>query len=200
MLFYYEVISRDHGRFVKRLLSELPLDVKFRVLTLTDVEREDEALTRDGRLKDERPWKEFLEALEDHEEGDVVCTAVNVPPPTPGGSGDAEATVVVGVNTGDHRLTFDVAGIADVLVVGHRVYCPGTGPRLFDPVPSGRLPDGTIVIGVGDVGCGYASEAVPVVGAYVDVHGTEGLVNGLEGGLASLVKDVKDRVRPPGVG
>ncbi|NPB02198.1 MAG: hypothetical protein GXO28_04735 [Methanopyri archaeon] len=190
------MISRDHGRFVRKVLSEIPLNVKFKVIPLTDVESEDEALTRDGRLREEEPWRRFVHALTEHEEGDVVCTAVNVPPETPKVS--TEATVVVGVNTGNHPTTMNAVRVSDVLVVGRRVYCPGTGPRLFDPVPSGRLPDGTVVVNVEDIGCSYASEAVPVVGAYVEVHGVEGLVKGLEGGLASIARDVKHRVPPPG--
>ncbi len=190
------MISRDHGKFIKKVLSEVPLNVKFKVIPLTDVEREDEALTRDGRLKDEKPWRRFVRALAEHGEGDVVCTAVNVPPETP--NVNTEATAVIGVNTGGHPATMNVVEVSDVLVVGRRVYCPGTGPRLFDPVPSGRLPDGTMVVNVEDIGCSYASEAAPVVGAYVDIHGVEGLVKGLEGGLASIAKDVKNRVPPLG--
>ena len=145
---------------------------------LSKYEREDDALTYDGRLKDEEPWEEFLRRLERESSDTVVATALNVPPAVPGVSPDP--TVVVGVNTGDHPKTLEVAKLADVVVVGRRLYSPGTGPREFDRVRSGRLRDGTVVVDVEDLGLRYASEAVPVIAVLVAEGGVEGLVQDLK--------------------
>ncbi|WP_457614897.1 hypothetical protein [Methanopyrus sp.] len=182
-LLYLDVISRSHADFAKRVIRRLEPKVKVRVECLSKYEREDDALTYDGRLKDEEPWKEFLRRLERESSDTVVATALNVPPDVPDTSPDP--TVVVGVNTGDHPKTLEAAKLADVIVVGRRLYSPDTGPREFDRVRSGKFRDGTVIVDVEDLGLRYASEAVPLIAVLVAESGVEGLVRDLK----------RDRVR-----
>ncbi len=176
-LLYLDVISRSHADFAKRVIRRLEPKVKVRVECLSKYEREDDALTYDGRLKDEEPWKEFLRRLGRESSDTVVATALNVPPDVPDIS--PNPTVVIGVNTGDHPKTLEVAGLADAVVVGRRLYSPSTGPREFSRVRSGRLRNGTVIVDVEDIGLRYASEAVPVIAVLVAENGVDGLIRDL---------------------
>ncbi|WP_456436754.1 hypothetical protein [Methanopyrus sp.] len=177
-MLYLDTISRSHADFAKRVIRRLEPKVEVRIECLSKYEQEDDALTYDGRLKDEKPWKEFLRRLRSESSNTVVATALNVPPDVPDVSPDP--TVVVGVNTGDHPKTLEVARLADVVVVGRRLYSPGTGPREFDRVRSAKLRDGTVIVDVEDLGLRYASEAVPVIAVLVAENGVEGLVRDLK--------------------
>jgi len=179
-LVYVDVISRSHAEFARRVIRRLSPRVEVEVRCFSRFEREDEALTYDGRLRDESAWERFLELLEGAGEGWVVASVVNVPPEVRGV--DSDATVVLGVNTGDHPRTVEAARLADVLVVSRRLYSPSTGPREFGRVGSGVLRDGTLVVDVEDLGLMYASEGVPVVAVVVAERGLEGLREDLRAG------------------